>query len=255
MYRFIEAWIFRKWYWYISKIDRRKEILFMNFGYHNDNEKIDLSEEDEKNRVSIQLYNKLVSFADLSDKNICEIGCGRGGGLSYVHETFKPASSTGLDLNRKAVDFCNGYYNQEGLTFIQGNAHELPFENDIFDIVLNVESSHRYLLFSKFLSEVRRTLKSGGYMLLADFRHDHKLVKMKDDISNSEFDVVHYEFINENIVNALKADDERRRELVKRLIPPFLKNTALNFAGAIGSTTYHRYKSGRYLYFIYILRK
>ena len=62
MYRFIEAWIFRKWYWYISKIDRRKEILFMNFGYHNDNEKTDLSEEDERNRYSIQLYKKLVSL-------------------------------------------------------------------------------------------------------------------------------------------------------------------------------------------------
>ncbi|TVR69694.1 MAG: SAM-dependent methyltransferase [Marinilabiliales bacterium] len=255
MYRFIEAWVFRKWYWYISKIDRRKEILFMNFGYHDDNEKTELSEEDEKNRFSIQLYYKLASFAGLAGKNICEIGCGRGGGLSFLHKTFKPASSTGLDLNQKAVDFCNGHYRKEGLTFIQGNAQELPFENDTFDIVLNVESSHRYLLFSKFLSEVHRTLKSGGYLLLTDFRHDHKMAEMKEDISNSEFDVVHYELINENIVKALKADDERRRDLVKRLIPRGLRSTALNFAGATGSTTYKRYKSGRYLYFIYVLRK
>jgi len=255
MYRFIEAWIFRKWYWYISKIDRRKEILFMNFGYHNDNEKTDLSEEDEKNRYSIQLYNKLVSFAELADKKICEIGCGRGGGLSYVHKTFKPLRSAGLDLNRKAVDFCNSHYNQEGLTFIQGNAQELPFEKNAFDIVLNVESSHRYLLFSKFLSEVHRILKSGGYLLLADFRHDHKMAKMKDDISNSGFEVLHYELINDSVVNALEADDARKRDLVKRLVPPFLENTSLNFAGTIGSTTYHRYNSGKYLYFIYVLRK
>lgn len=227
----------------------------MNFGYHNDNEKTDLSEEDERNRYSIQLYNKLVSFADLADKNICEIGCGRGGGLSYVHKTFKPESSTGLDLNRQAINFCKGHYNHKGLTFIQGNAHKLPFENKVFDIVINVESSHRYLLFSEFLSEVHRTLKNGGYLLLADFRHDHKMEKMKEDISNSGFEVIHYELINDSIVNALEADDTRKRELVKRLAPPFLKNTSLNFAGAIGSTTYHRYNSGRYLYFIYVLRK
>lgn len=255
MYRYLKAWLFRKLYWYVSKVDRDKEVLFMNFGYHDDDEKIDLSQEDEKNRFSIQLYHKLVSFIDLSGKLICEVGCGRGGGLSYIHKNFKPVSSMGVDLNHTAVKFCNNYYRQKGLTFIQGDAQTLPFENEVFDVVLNVESSHRYLLFNRFLSEVYRTLKSRSYLLLTDFRHDYEMENMKNDIDNSNFEVIHFEVINENIVNSLYADDARRRELVMRLAPRLLRKTILNWAGTIGSETYYRYNNGKYIYFIYILRK
>lgn len=81
MKRFLRELFFRKWYWYISKIDRNSEILLMNFGYHDPDQPFDLPEEDEKNRFSVQLYHQLVSRVDLSGKSICEIGSGRGGGL------------------------------------------------------------------------------------------------------------------------------------------------------------------------------
>ena len=78
---------------------------------------------------------------------------------------------------------------------------------------------------------------------------------MKNDIDNSNFEVIHFEVINENIVNSLYADDARRRELVMRLAPRLLRKTILNWAGTIGSETYYRYNNGKYIYFIYILRK
>ena len=252
---YLRELFFRKWYWYISKVDRDSEILLMNYGYHDPDHPIYLSPEDEKNRFSIQLYHQLVVRVDVSGKDICEIGSGRGGGLAYIHKRFKPASSVGIDLNQRAVNFCNNYYRLPGLTFLQGNAQAIPFENETLDVVLNVESSHRYDQFSIFLAEVYRVMKKGGYLLLTDFRYDYDMQAMKKDIDSSGFEILHYEVINTQVVNALREDDARRKDLVQRLVPRLLRKTAKTFAGAVGSQTFNKFVDTRFVYFVYVLRK
>lgn len=227
----------------------------MNFGYWYDDEQIPLTEGDEKNRVSIQLYHKLTSFMDMAGLDICEIGSGRGGGLAYIHKYFKPKKTYGLDLNQRAVEFCNNYYNLDGLRFVQGDAQKLPFENDVFDVMINVESSHRYAHFDTFLKEVFRCLKPGGHFLLTDFRFDYEMEATQSHIKNSDLKVTHHEIITKNVIDALKADDERRRNLVKKLVPGILQKAALNFAGVVGSDTYKRFCNGKYVYFMYVLKK
>jgi SAM-dependent methyltransferase len=255
MKRFIKEWFFQKWYWFVSKTDKNAEVLFMNFGFQGEKSNPELSSDDEKNRYSIQLYHQLATFGALKDKNICEVGCGRGGGLSYIHRIFNPNSSLGIDLNPIAVNFCNDFYKTKGLSFMQGDAQALPINSETFDFVLNVESSHRYPEFDKFISEVYRALKPGGHLLITDFRFSNEMESTKDIINQSGFEVVHTEIINSNVVNALKADDGRRRDLVKRLVPRLLRSTALNFAGAVGSETYNRFSENKYIYFNYVLRK
>ena len=50
-------------------------------------------------------------------------------------------------------------------------------------------------------------------------------------------------------------DYERRRNLVKKLVPRILHKIALNFAGAIGSETYKQFVSYKYVDFSYVLQK
>ena len=50
----------------------------------------------------------------------------------------------GLDFSREAVSLCNKWYEQENLDFREGNAQDLPFQKNSFDVVYNVESSHCY---------------------------------------------------------------------------------------------------------------
>ncbi|MFW6222127.1 MAG: hypothetical protein ACOC3T_00800, partial [Bacteroidota bacterium] len=57
------------------------------------------------------------------------------------------------------------------------------------------------------------------------------------------------------VVNALREDDARRKELVQRLIPRLLRKTARSFAGAVGSETFNMFADNRYVYFVYVLRK
>jgi spermidine synthase len=101
---------YRIWYWYISTVDKNAEVIFMNFGYSKDNHKIKLDENDEKNRYSAQLYNLVATGINIKGKDILEVGCGRGGGLSYINRYLSPHSATGVDLNKKAIEFCKTYY-------------------------------------------------------------------------------------------------------------------------------------------------
>ena len=111
---------FRIWYWYVNKVDKNAEILFMNYGYHDKNQEVTIDVLNERNRYSIQLYHHLASAVEIQNKDIVEIGCGRGGGLSYIAKNFSVASAVGVDFlalfavfrhfaNPWFVEFCKQY--------------------------------------------------------------------------------------------------------------------------------------------------
>lgn len=247
--------IFKIWYWYVNRIDKNADVLFMNYGYSFGNQGITLNEQDEPNRYSIQLYHHLAEATEIKNKDIVEIGCGRGGGLFYITKNFSPATAKGVELNKQAVAFCNSHYSLNGLMFLHGDAQNLNLENNSCDVVINVESSHRYPDTRAFLKEVSRILRPGGYFLFTDFRHDYEIEDIKTELELNGMSVLKEKFINKEVVAALELDDERKRKLVKKLIPKILQKTALNFAGAIGSETYNRFLSHKYIYFSYVLKK
>lgn len=253
-FSFIES-KFRIWYWYVNKIDKNAEVLFMNFGYNDKDQHIEMDEKTEPDRYSVQLYHHLASETDIKNKDIVEIGCGRGGGLSYVTRTFSPATARGIDLDNLAVSFCNRHYALNGLSFLQGDAQKLSLENNTCDVVINVESSHRYPDMTAFLGEVTRVLRPGGHFLFTDFRYDYEMDDIRRDLELSGMTIVKEKIINPEVLSALEEDDERRRKLIKKMTPKFLHKTALNFAGTIGSETYNQFASREYIYFSYILKK
>jgi ubiquinone/menaquinone biosynthesis C-methylase UbiE len=249
-------WMFRVWYRYVNNLDKKAEILFMNFGYVDPGSQPVLEAEDEPNRFSVQLYHLLGTAADINNKDIAEIGCGRGGGLSYIVRTFKPKTALGIDLDKNAVKFCNKNYHHKGLSFLQGDAQNLSFlPDESFDIILNNESSHRYPHMDLFLKEVHRLLRPGGYFLFSDFRNDHDMDELKQMIESSGLKVLREKDITSNVVKALEADDGRKRLLVKKLTPRIIHKIALNFAGAMGSETYNKFANRRFEYFHYVMQK
>lgn len=247
--------LFQIWYWYVNRVDKNAEVLFMNYGYHDDSTKVNLSETDEINRYSIQLYDHLASEVDLKNLNIIEVGCGRGGGLSHVVNAHYPATAKGLDLDKRAINFCNTHYKNDNLSFYHGDAQQMSFQNEEADAIFNVESSHRYPDMKKFLNEIKRILKNNGYFLYTDFRYEHEMEELKKQLSESGLSIEKEKNINKEVLEALKMDDGRRRKLIKKLTPRVLHKTALNFAGTIGSKTYKQIESGEYVYFSYVLRK
>jgi SAM-dependent methyltransferase len=247
--------MFKIWYWYVNKVDKNAEILFMNFGYYAKDQEIPMEEDNEPNRYSIQLYHHLAQEAEIKYKDIVEIGCGRGGGLAYITKNFSPASAIGVELDKQAVAFCNRHYTTDNIIFLHGDAQNLSLENNSCDIVVNVESSHRYPDMTAFLGEVSRILRPNGYFLFTDFRYNYEIDNMKKELATSGMTVLKQRNINKEVVAALELDDERKRKLVKKLTPKLLHKIALNFSGTIGSETYMQFLSNKYLYFSYVLKK
>ena len=133
------------------------DLVFMNWGYEEDPPMaLALEGSDEPNRFPIQLYHRTATQVDLKGKKVLEVSCGHGGGASYLVRTQGPASYTGLDLNSAGVDLCRKRHQLPGLDFVQGNAENLPFPDQSFDAVINIEASHCYPQFPRFLAEVAR---------------------------------------------------------------------------------------------------
>ncbi len=254
MIRKLRGHFFKAWYWYISAVDKNAEVVFMNFGYSDKRKKIIEKEIDEKNRYSIQLYHHTASPVDLTGKDLLEVGCGRGGGLSYVRNHLSPKTAVGVDLNGKAIQFCKQHYMAENISFHQANAQALPFPDNAFDVVLNVESSHRYPQVDLFFSEVSRVLKPGGHFLFTDFRNAEKVEELELLLAKSNLRIESKIDITGNVVEALALATPDREVLIKKIAPRLLHELCRNFAATIGTPTYNKFLKRKMLYMSYVLR-
>jgi SAM-dependent methyltransferase len=163
--------VWKRWYPLLTRRLYADDVLFLNVGYEEDPSMgLPLVASDEPNRFYIQFYHRTATQADLNGAQVLEVSCGHGGGASYLVRTLRPASYTGLDLNPAGVAFCRERHNLPGLDFVEGDAENLPFVDQSFDAVINVEASHCYPRFPRFLAEVARVLRPGGHFLYADVR-------------------------------------------------------------------------------------
>jgi ubiquinone/menaquinone biosynthesis C-methylase UbiE len=242
----------RTWYDALVVIDRQKQITFMNYGYvdlDSTKDPLVLNEGDEANRYAIQMYHHVAGAIDLHDEDVVEIGSGRGGGAAYVKRTFKPRSMRGIDISKNAVAFCNKYYANDGVAFSQGDAENIPLADESIDAVINVESSHCYGSMQKFLTEVHRVLRPGGYFLFADHRDQDKLDLLRQQFHDAGLNIVTETDITANVVAALRLDDDRKRALIRNSCPRYLQKEAEEFAAMAGTRTFDSFASRGSLYF------
>ena len=246
-------------YAYVNKLDRDSdEFTFMNYGYVplDPAEPIpDLMPAEEKDRCAIQLYHRLVLPARIEGKDVLEIGCGRGGGAAYLARHLDPRSLTAVDLVKSSVRFCRRFHNVPGLRFERGDAEDLHFPDNSFDVVLNVESSHCYNYLDRFLSGVRRVLRPGGYFAFADFRVTPSIPALEEKLRDSGMEVLETEDISPQVHAALARDSERRREFILNRVPVSRQPQFMEFAGIEGTTIFEGFRTGTMLYKRYLLRK
>ncbi len=251
--------ISRRQYEYLSKIDSEAKILFMNYGWADLDPEASwllLNENDESYRYCIQLYNHVTSAIDLDGKDVLEVGCGRGGGASFIMRYLAPNSMVGVDITNNAIKFCKQYYEIEGLYFVLGNAENLLLDDNSFDVVINIESSHCYAIMSDFLKGVYRVLKHRGYFLFADIRPKEQLNILKQQLEKTGLTLIKEEIITPNIIQALNLDNSRKHEMIKHVVPKILKKSYREFAGMKGTKTFYgKLLNGDMEYVNYAFRK
>jgi len=249
------SFVFKALYRYLNKWDKHHQLIFMNYGFSEPGVSVPMDEMDEKNRYTAQLYHHMAEMTDLRNKDIIEVGSGRGGGLAYIARKFQPASAIGIDLERSIVDFSNKFHQWPNLSFVAGDAQNLPLRDNACDVVLNVESSHRYSSLKAFFKEVYRVLRPGGYFLYTDFRDSHKWPPLLRLLDEHGFKVIRERDISENILHSLDLDSERRASLVRKYAPKILQKSILNFAGSKGTATYDYFLKGKFTYKSFLIHK
>jgi len=248
-------WMWRWWYQRLAKAHKRGDFRFMNYGYKDDKE-LKLSKEDEPNRLFIQLYNMNIRDVVLNGKEVVEVGCGRGGGASWIAKTYTPKKLTAFDFSKDAVGLANKWYSaQENLSFEVGNAEDLPLEDNSKDIIYNVESSHCYGNVDAFVKEVYRSLKTGGNFCWTDFRDKETMEKLHDTFLDAGFEIVSKKDVTKEVLDALDDINDSKVKGISESVPIGMKKSFETFAGVQGTPVYEAFKAGSLYYHRYLMVK
>lgn len=195
-------------------------LVFLNLGYEEDPPmRIPLEPADEADRYPIQMYHATATQTGLAGKRVLEVSCGHGGGASYLMRTLKPATYTGLDLNKAGIRFCRRRHHIPGLDFVHGNAEHLPFEDGSFDAVINIEAASYYPNYRRFLAEVKRVLTPGGHFLYTDLRPRPQIPEWEQALADSGMRIECQRDISQEVARGLELNTPRMKRLNARYIP------------------------------------
>lgn len=132
-----------------------------------------------------------------------------------------------------------------------GDAESLPFDDESFDVVVNVETSHCYPRFPRFLADARRVLRPGGYLAYADIRPITEIDEWDTQLAESGMRQVSQREITPEVLRDIDRNTAKSKALVKRHMPAFLRYAGNNFIGVTGSRLYKLMQNGDISYRMY----
>ena len=229
--------------------------VFLNYGYVADESqqysKVELPDHS-LNKTSVKLVLEVIGDCDIANSKLLDVGCGRGGTLDLINKYFNARQTIGIDLSTSAILFCKRNYDDPRTCFLEGDAEALPFEDEVFDVVTNIESSHRYPNIADFHLEVLRVLKTGRYFLYADLLPAMLASERIKNLQEIGFVLERNRDITKNVLLSCDETAERRLGAFAEGHDSGLMN---EFLSVPGSQVYEELRNGEWAYKILRLRK
>jgi len=121
--------------------------------------------------------------------NILEIGCGPGPNIWYfAREGF---NAYGIDISETAINKAKTRMKTEGLTaeLYVGSIMKLPFNNDLFDCVVDNECLYCNTLFDTevIMQEIKRVIKDNGLFFSRTLGDDMYVGKTQTKVGRLEY--------------------------------------------------------------------
>ena len=169
-----------------------------------------------------------------------------------LNRLFDTPLKAGLDLSSDAIAFCHRVHRFPATYFLEGDSERLPFRDDCWDVVLNVESSHSYPAIDKFYAEVSRVLRLGGHFLYTDVFAAASWREHLRTLAAFGFEPEHERDITSNVVLACRETARLRSQVFEGIAEGALIE---DFLSTPGSSVFAAMESGAASYRIYRLRK
>lgn len=138
---------------------RNPEVTFQTFAF---------------DRANIRALQRL--DVDRESAKVLDVGCGTGASLlQFIRLGFRPENLTGIDNSAERI--ARGEANFPNVRFRCESADSMTFADSTFDIAF--ESTLFMMLTSEdvarqIASEMLRVTRSGGYLMLADWRYSRR---------------------------------------------------------------------------------
>jgi ubiquinone/menaquinone biosynthesis C-methylase UbiE len=146
--------------------------LHVHWGYWDNPSKADGSIDDFA-LAAENLTRRVYEAGEVTNgQKILDCGCGFGGTIASLNDRFDNMQFIGLNIDPRQLTRAREqvqHRSHNRIEFVQGDACELPFADNSFDIVLAVECIFHFPSRQKFFQEASRVLKPGGKLVLSDF--------------------------------------------------------------------------------------
>lgn len=113
------------------------------------------------------MYEEIINrVLEMQPKNILDLGCGNGNILDILSKCTS-YDLYGLDLSENMINEAKKKLKDKARLKI-GDAENLPYEDNKFDVIICNASFHHYTHPQKVLKEIRRVLAPNGILILGD---------------------------------------------------------------------------------------
>ena len=110
-------------------------------------------------------------------QKVLDVGCGKAYLLYELTRVIPGLSIKGIDVSSYALEHAK----DEVKKYLQcGNAQQLPFQDDEFDLVISLTTLHNLKVFElkKAIQEIERVSKNNSYIMVESFRNEEEEVNM-----------------------------------------------------------------------------
>jgi ubiquinone/menaquinone biosynthesis C-methylase UbiE len=133
-------------------------------------------------------YAKKLKNSGFCEGKIIDVGCGSGTMCLALAEEIPGCEVVGVDLSKPLLNYASESVFKKSIKnrvkFERVNVEKMPFQNDSFDVVFNVNMVHWVSDPISMLNEVERILKPEGHLFIKDLRYSWLRV-FENEIGNA----------------------------------------------------------------------
>lgn len=122
-------------------------------------------------KTPFEIYHEHLArykFASLftRGKIVLDVACGTGYGSKILLDN-GAKKVYGVDISEKAIEYSKEYFCDKNLIFKCGDATNLGFQDNMFDVIVSFETVEHIMNYHEYLEEIMRVLKLNGIFIVS----------------------------------------------------------------------------------------